>query len=343
MLGSLYSAVNGLKTHQQKMDVVGNNISNVSTYGYKASRMTFRDSFYETLQAASRTGATVGGTNPRQLGHGAIAGSIDVLHSRSGFAPTGFALDAAIMGNGYFMVGQPVDTGIYSTPRPGEPNKIQGLNLTRVGTFGIDGEGNLVDSNGNYVYGYHISNKGASKGKVMNIQNYYTNTTDITEVAPNPDPGHNDALKMYRIRIPKEKVTVNGTQVYKNMDLSGISIGRDGVITGIKTSQPDVNGNVTNEIVYIGQIALASVTNPSALQMTQNTYFKAKENVGEIMANKPGEGSTGDLMSGGLEMSNVDLAQQFTEMITTQRGFQANTKMITVSDEMLAELVNMKR
>ena len=75
MLGSLYSAVNGLKTHQQKMDVVGNNISNVSTYGYKASRMTFRDSFYETLQAASRTGATVGGTNPRQLGHGAIAGS----------------------------------------------------------------------------------------------------------------------------------------------------------------------------------------------------------------------------------------------------------------------------
>ena len=77
--------------------------------------------------------------------------------------------------------------------------------------------------------------------------------------------------------------------------------------------------------------------------MTQNTYFKAKENVGEIMANKPGEGSTGDLMSGGLEMSNVDLAQQFTEMITTQRGFQANTKMITVSDEMLAELVNMKR
>ena len=72
---------------------------------------------------------------------------------------------------------------------------------------------------------------------------------DITEVAPNPDPGHNDALKMYRIRIPKEKVTVNGTQVYKNMDLSGISIGRDGVITGIKTSQPDANGNVTNEIV----------------------------------------------------------------------------------------------
>ncbi len=137
MLVSLFSGVSGLGSHQTQMDVIANNIANVNTYGYKASRVTFQDMFYQTTSGATAPGSTTGGTNPVQVGVGSQVASIDVIHARSGFQTTGLGTDLAIAGEGFFQV---VD---------GAGN----LYYTRNGNLKIDKEGNLVDSTGNKVIG----------------------------------------------------------------------------------------------------------------------------------------------------------------------------------------------
>lgn len=101
MLGSMYSAVSGLSAHQMKMNVIGNNIANVNTYGFKSSRVTFSDVFYQTIGAASGPTASSGGTNPAQLGYGAMVKSIDVINTRAGSATTDRPLDVYINGEGF--------------------------------------------------------------------------------------------------------------------------------------------------------------------------------------------------------------------------------------------------
>jgi flagellar hook protein FlgE len=100
----MYSAVSGLSAHQTKMNVIGNNIANVNTYGFKASRVTFSDVFYQTMNGASAPTASGGGTNPTQLGYGAKVNSVDVLNTRAGSATTDRALDVYINGDGYLPV-----------------------------------------------------------------------------------------------------------------------------------------------------------------------------------------------------------------------------------------------
>lgn len=140
MLRSLLSGVAGLKTHQTKMDVIGNNIANVNTYGFKSSRTTFRDVYYQTLSSSTAASGNRGGNNPSQVGYGTSVASIDLLNTRSGFASTGNGMDAYIDGEGYFVV------------RNGAGEE----HLTQVGTFGFDGEGNLVDGNNNFVCGNSV-------------------------------------------------------------------------------------------------------------------------------------------------------------------------------------------
>ncbi|MDD2568851.1 MAG: flagellar hook-basal body complex protein, partial [Clostridia bacterium] len=136
MMRALYSGVAGLKSHQTQMDVIGNNIANVNTYGFKSSRVTFRDVYYQTLSGASGSGTTLGGTNPSQIGYGAQISSVDVINSRSGMARTGLGSDCYISGEGYFVV-------------------EDGTNYlyTRVGAFNFDSDGYLVDGNGRKVCG----------------------------------------------------------------------------------------------------------------------------------------------------------------------------------------------
>lgn len=304
MVKSMFAAVSGLRAHQTKMDVIGNNIANVNTYGYKASRATFKDVFYQTLTAGSNGGTgdgTYGGGNPSQVGYGSQIGSIDVMHTSGGIAPTDNPMDAMIIGNGYFLVGAKNATGYPSDGSGTGTTDLKSLNLTRVGIFNFDGDGNLVDANRNCVYGFL-----SADGK--------TAPTTTGNIVP--------------LKVP------NDTTTSKPMKLSGISIAADGTVSGIGPSK---------EPVIIGKIAVANVPNPNALNMTESSYFKAKDNTGLITANVPGEGATGQLKAGALEMANVDLSKEFTDMITTQRGFQANTRIITVTDEMLQELVNIKR
>ena len=125
--------------------------------------------------------------------------------------------------------------------------------------------------------------------------------------------------------------------------LIDIQINKLGEITAT-IKDPTANSKMDGKVISLGKLAIATFQNPEGMTKKGQYYYGATngDNTGKCSATIPG-GSTADLMSGYLEASNVDLAQQFSDMITTQRGFQANSKLITVSDEILNELVNMKR
>lgn len=138
MLRSLYSAVSGMKAHQTKLDVIGNNIANVNTYGFKSSRARFQDVFYQTLQNATGGTNNKGGTNASQVGYGSQLGGIDLDMGRSALQSTGRPMDCAITGEGFFQV-MDADGNVF---------------YTRAGNLSLDsGSGNLVDANGYTVLG----------------------------------------------------------------------------------------------------------------------------------------------------------------------------------------------
>jgi flagellar hook protein FlgE len=267
MIRSMYSAVTGLKGHQTMLDVIGNNIANVNTVGFKSSRVLFQDLYYQTLSNASAPTATSGGTNAMQIGYGSKIGSIDLITTRSGYQETSRTLDLYVAGEGYFAVKNVKDEILY----------------TRIGSFDFNTEGYLIDKNGNFVL-----DDAQNKIQIADFDNY-----------------------------------------------TGIFIDRDGQILGTDTT--------TKAITSIGQVGLASFANPNGLVQNGDMYYLESLSSGAAVFEKPGTVATGELVPGGLEMSNVDLTKEFTDMIVAQRGFQANSRVITTSDQVLEELVNLKR
>lgn len=313
MLRSMFSGVSGLRTHQNKMDVIGNNIANVNTVGFKSGRVTFKDSIYQNIYSSSEGNNVYGGSNPSQVGYGSQVSAVSVNFGTGSYEPTGFGTDCMINGSGFFIVGpklEDMDTGLDNTV---DNNQVSQMYLTRVGEFAIDGDGYLVDANKNVVYGF-VPDQAA------------TGTNDMTY--------DTSVLKAIRLPIADDGDTTIGYDYEQTKNLTGISIDSNGVISG-QTSD--------GTTYKFGVVAVANVTNPNALENSGNSYYKSVSNTGTVQAFEPGSGATGILRSGCLEMSNVDLATEFSNMITTQRGFQACSKMITVSDEMLQELVNLKR
>ncbi len=268
MLRSMYSGVSGLRCHQMKMDVIGNNIANVNTIGFKSSRVIFGDIYSQTLKNASLPIA-VGGSNPQQVGLGVSINSVDVMHTRSGVQFTGALLDISIEGNGFFVVSD------------GDSNFF-----TRAGNFYTDKDNNLVTSTGLFVQSYNP-------------------VTGLTE----------------NITLPAE--------------YTEISIDKNGAVVGVN--------KLTNSKDVIGQVYIANFTNQNSLEKIGDNLFMANVNSGTPEYNMPGVGGAPYLNPGSLEMSNVDLSKEFTDLIITQRGFQANSRVITASDQMLEELVNLKR
>ncbi|MCE5236253.1 MAG: flagellar hook-basal body complex protein [Clostridiaceae bacterium] len=268
MMRSLYSGVTGLRNHQTRMDVIGNNISNVNTVGYKSSRVVFQDIFSQTISPATGASTASGGTNPKQVGLGSTLASIDVLNTESATQYTGNTLDLAISGDGYFVV-----------------NSNGAEAYTRAGNFYTDENNYLVTASGAFVQGFTTGTSGA-----------------IGNIAIDPT-------------------------------YTGVTIGETGQIYANDTSGTKV---------LVGQIALATFANTNALEKVGSNTYRSSENSGAATYTAPGTGS-GKLSSGVLEMSNVDLAAEFTDMIVTQRGFQANSRIITTTDSMLEELVNLKR
>ncbi|MDX8362247.1 flagellar basal body rod protein FlgG [Cytobacillus sp. IB215316] len=271
MLRSMYSGISGMKNFQTKLDVIGNNIANVNTFGFKKGRAMFKDLVSQQVAGASapvQNGR--GGTNPKQVGLGAQLASIDTIHTQGSLQTTNRTLDLSISGDGYFVV-------------------TDGANdyYTRAGNFYLDENGDIVNNDGFYL-------------KEVN-----GNGTD------------------YPINIPDTA--------------SEFSIGQDGSVTYTDPS------NTTNPLVVEGTIALAKFPNNGGLQKVGNNLYIETINSGDVSIALPGSGGTGSIEPGTLEMSNVDLSEEFTEMIVAQRGFQANTRIITTSDEILQELVNLKR
>ena len=263
MLRSMYSGISGMKNFQTKLDVIGNNIANVNTYGFKKGRVTFKDAISQSIQGASG-GGTKGGTNPIQVGLGATLGTIDTIDTQSSMQTTGRTLDLAIDGDGYFVVND--GTKDY---------------YTRAGNFYLDDDGNLVNGDGFYV-------KDSAGANIVISSSTYTSFSI------------NSAGQI--IAIPK-----------------------------------DGGANVTFNL------GIAKFNNASGLTKVGGNLFQASDNSGPAtvdIAEKEGRGS---VRAGYLEMSNVDLSEEFTEMIVAQRGFQANTRIITTSDEILQELINLKR
>lgn len=311
MMRSLYSSVAGLKSHQTAMDVVGNNIANVNTFGYKTQRTTFRDAYYQTLQGSADSTKDLGGVNSVQIGYGAGVATVDTNHELGGYAATGYTMDCYIDGEGYFV----------ATDSNGNAY------LTRVGAFYFDADGYLVDGNGRYICGYSPKLNADGSVQVDPDTQEPIMDTDAFTAATTPVPGTQDtSFEDVRICKPLDD---EGEPIA----LSSIAIGVTGVVTGV---------NSEGEVVTIGQIVLANVPNPDGLTLLGDSYWKAMKNVGEYTFETPGH-LTGELVSGGLEASNVDLANEITQMITVQRGYQANSRVINVADSMLEELVNLKR
>ena len=313
MLRAMDSAVAGLRAHQSKMDVIGNNIANVNTWGFKSQSYNFKEALYQTSTASTKGNidtatTTSGGVNAAQYGYGSLTGSISTDMTASVPSYVG-GLNASINGEGFFITMPTLDAdGV-----PADDIKTTGFQYTRVGQFQIDANGFLLDLNGNYVYGYATDNG-------------LSDTIGVTDT-------------LVPLRVPvKGTGDINYDPAADIPVLKSVSIDQNGMIKGVGD---DGNGNDTS--YYLGRVALAYFQNPTGLTKDGNSYYTTSlsDNAGDVEAAWPG--GTSNLMAGYIETSNVDLAKEFSEMITTQRGFQANSKIITVSDEMLSDLISMKR
>ena len=140
MMRSMYAGVSGLRTHQSKMDVIGNNIANVNTIGFKKGQMTFKEVFSQTLRGASAPQDGRGGTNPQQVGLGVSVGSISTIHTQGSAQPTDNPTDLMIDGEGFFVVS--------------DDTSFENRYYTRAGNFSLDRDGNLVTADGYKVLGY---------------------------------------------------------------------------------------------------------------------------------------------------------------------------------------------
>lgn len=454
MMKSMYSAVSGLRAQQTKLDVIGNNIANVNTVGYKAQRVTFSDLFSQVVGGASGPDGNRGGVNPKQVGLGVQMASLDMIMTPGGPQFTGNPLDVSISGSGFFIV------------QGGSKGDFQ---FSRAGNFGVDKEGNLTvggmkvcgwqdyggkqQADGSYEYDTQkppepmnlfsdkyngnkkiippkVTTKGGLTGNLdpsktahgtalnnigtplpdkadctstmtvhdalgnsyevqVNFNKCYVDSTDpdnpITSwyweakssdsnldvtasgyikfdkngkvVSDDADfktkpqitltpKGANAAAAPFKVDLDlsgistfnssgSNEIKISNVDGYAGGDLDDISIGDDGVITGVYS-----NGQKQP----LGMLAMANFDNPAGLEKIGGNLYIPTVNSGDYKGGvKPGTGGASTITSGNLEMANVDLAEQFSEMMITQRAFQANSKVITASDQLMQDVINMVR
>ena len=332
----MYSGISGLKNFQTKLDVIGNNISNVNTHGFKKGRVVFKDLISQTSQGASGPSVSVGGVNAKQVGLGSTMASIDTIHSTGSTQVTGRVLDVAIQGEGFFMVAE--------APGTNDAGKTEFTNVkyTRAGNFYMDSNGYLVNAEGYYVVGASAAdgNPAAENGDYPSYEDLVAGDTfniiGVVDPTNPPDPN----IVTIDTATGLVDITVGGASggdalpIHIPTTAQSMNIGEDGTVSFVDSA---------GVLRWAGQIVMAKFPNPGGLEKTGSIYYQKTANSGDIIGNIPGAQGNGKTVSGALEMSNVDLAEEFTEMIVAQRGFQANTRIITTSDEILQELVNLKR
>jgi len=466
MMRSLFSGVSGLQNHQTRMDVIGNNISNINTTGFKRNRVNFQDILYQQLQGAARPTEEIGGVNPKEVGLGMSIASIDTIHIQGALQSTGVGTDLAISGQGFFVL----------------DNAGKQL-FTRAGAFSIDEAGTMVNpANGMKVQGWmarelegytvvdvsrpvgdlYIPVGSKDPAKATTTVNFACNLDKrIPEIPENPTgkqmldgtwatqievydsfgdqhilqveftrvPGANNSWNAAVIVDPANENPTNTTIGFGaeapaeggpttftvNFSNNGTLLSAedgDGNVSGasgqvqmyvaydVQTATPNEDGTpVRQEFILdlgqvggftrsitqyaeqssskaveqdgrnmgyldsfkidssgvvtgvftngttraLAQVALATFANQGALEKSGSNTFRESNNSGIANIGASGFAGKGDIVSGVLEMSNVDMADQFTDMIVTQRGFQANSRTIQTADQLLQELLSLKR
>jgi flagellar hook protein FlgE len=420
-VGSFSASLAGLNANQLKLSVIGNNLANINTIGFKASNVSFAD-----LVSQSVGGPSI---NPMQVGLGVTVGSITPNFTQGGLEATGVATNVAIQGNGFFVVGDAASR-----------------TYTRAGNFGFDANGRLITPDGQPVQGYTaidpLTGKITTTGQPADIvvppgvmrppvpTTQFGTTTNLdasaavgstfaasVQIYDSLGEAHVATVTYtksgvgawdFEVSVPGEDVaggtagtpfvvstgtlgfdangsltTVNGgaaadvaitSPAWSNgagatdfswdlVDANG-SPSLTGYAAASATSSVTQNGSATGSIagiiiidaegrlqasfgagrtVVIGQLAMASFNNPQGLVKLGTNAFSESEASGAASVGTPGSGGRGSLIGGALEQSNVDIAQEFTQMILAQRGYQANSKSITVADELLLETLNLKR
>jgi len=429
----MYAAVAGLKTHMQALNVIGNNVANVNTNGYKSGRYVFQSALYNSLRGGSNGSTTVGGKNPSQIGYGASVSTVDINMSTGQYSPTGKSSDCMIDGDGFFLVGQKGMT--FESPQD-----FKSLTLTRVGDIEFKADGYLCKPDGNVVYGFKCLGYAAdgetpvvdnalqelckpkitADGRVVYSEDQYKKMQGIDDDTTTPPAGDDTDTQVWP---PYSELP------FAEFDSITIDEGTGKVSGMIKD---------TSETVTVGFIAIGNVTNPNGVSQLTGTYYHCGDGAGEMSISILGGGAsqiydsdkctfearhevtddttdpattyilpdqwvlngsgglnktdadyasklqalmdaarlthvngsgttaadgaadadnavtpsdgmiihtggTTGLLTSGLEMTDVDLATEISNMILIQRGYQANTRIITVTDSMLEELVNMKR
>jgi flagellar hook protein FlgE len=448
------------------MDVIGNNIANINTTGFKKGRVQFQDMLYQQLQGAARPTETLGGVNPKEVGLGMSIASIDTIHNQGSFQSTGVGSDIAIRGTGFFVM------------REGE-----NFYYTRAGAFNTDNDGTFV----NPATGLKVQGWMAQDINGVQVLDVSRNTEDLIIPVGSKDPARattivnfacnldkrlpeipaenptelqirqgtwTTTIKVYdsfgeehtlQIEFTKAQGTPNTWNALVAVDPenqepanTAIGLGADAPVAGGTNNftltfsnngtllaaadgagNASAEGNVIMNVAYdvqgatagedgaavrqeftlnlgtvggfinsvtqfaetssskavsqdgytmgyldnykidqsgvitgvytngtsrtIGQIALASFTNQAGLEKAGDTTFVVSNNSGEANIGPSGIAGKGTMITGTLEMSNVDMAESFTDMIVTQRGFQANSRTIQTADQLLQELLTLKR
>ncbi len=433
MLQALLAGVSSIQSQQSRLTVIGNDLSNVNTDGFKSSDVLFKDMLSQTLQGASPPQNGAGGTNPIQVGLGAVVGSTTIDQAQGSLNATGKPTDMAIQGNGFFMV----STG-------------SGVSYSRDGAFSLDANGDLVqDSTGYKLLGWSASNLGVisttngistsdalnipvgslssvqpttslalsgnlsstaastdtwtsqatvydSLGGAQTVTVQFLNHTSPPPASPAPPTGAQSSWDwaVYAgssatgsplatsassgssplffdangniippgsgitntVSVPGgtganpaavsldfssiSQVSSNSSVSEKSQNgfppgsLSSFTIGQDGTITGTFT-----NGLTRS----LGQVAIATFANPEGLSSTGGNQWQETANSGIARVSTPSQNGAGIVSAGFLEQSNVDMGTEFSNLIVTQTGFQANTKIVSTVDQMLQTLIAMKQ
>ncbi len=415
MLRSMFSAIAGLKAHQMKMDVTGNNIANVNTVGYKSSSTVFQDTLSQVVRAGGAAAAERGGTNPAQVGLGVKLAAIATNWTNGAAQSTGRSTDFMIEGDGFFVTRGTGGEQLY----------------TRAGSLDFDSAGRLVTPDGGILQGWIAENGTINpNGPIRDLTVPYGQIVPPRATTSAVVNGNLNAAaeigtvvqtptKMFDAQGVEQAMIYTFTKTAANqwsltvqanggapltfadtgagapgtavavtfdtdgqltspaggalsftpvgtswtgavtLDMAGVSQfagGSEikpqdqdgfalGTLQGFELSNDGtIVGTYSNGLIQpLGQLAMASFNNPSGLEKAGNSSFRVGQNSGDALVGAAGSGGRGVLSSGALEMSNVDLSEEFTSLIVAQRGFQANSRVITASDELLQDLVNLKR
>jgi len=414
MLRALLAGISGLRTHQTRLDVIGNNIANVNTIAFKASRVATQEGFAEILAGATGSAWNHGSTNPIQIGGGARIGSIDAQFTQGALEATGRPLDLAIQGDALFALSNGQKT-VYSRAGNFQIDPTGRLVLGGTGAFlqGItaDSQGNLTGGVGDIVLDLqtgappHATSRvvlsgnldsGAEAGTehTMSAQVFdgsgashdltltftsngdgtwgWQAATDDAAVSPStagtatfnedgtlatwtyaegasaltitPTDGGSFTVDMLAglggdagsltSLGGSSTAAISSQDGYEAGDLVNITVDPTGVIQGIYSNGISLS---------LGQVSLATFNNPAGLLRSGGNLYEESASSGKPVAGFSGDTTTSAVVSGALEGSNVDITEEFTRMIVTQRGFQANARMISTADSMMSDMINIRR